>query len=286
MICPSNMSINKYDELKKLQKVLLEILTVVDSFCREHSIRYSLCGGSLLGAIRHGGFIPWDDDVDIIMKRSDYDRFIELWQNSHPEGYVLQGKEINAISLSVPFLKIRKDKTTFLQFEMERGEYHLGIFIDIFSMDRIPSNKLLRSVFLWRCLKYQLYVREYVPPTGNLGVKVMSKLFLLFTNSESRKKKRAKLLEKMTMYNNDESLCLVATETVKSLSIIYSPILFDELIPIRFENKEFFCFKEWEEYLSRFYGDYLQLPPIEERTWAHPPIIIDFEHNYEDLKSK
>lgn len=269
--------------LRKVQLTELEILEVIADFCSQNQIGYSLCGGSLIGAIRHGGFIPWDDDIDILMKRNDLDRFISLWQNDHPDGYLLQTKEINAPDIEISFVKIRKDNTTFLQFETERGKHHVGIFVDIFPLDRMPSGKLQKLFFYWHCIKYQLYVREFVPPNANVLVKCVTKLLLITSTKESRKKKRRQLLKKITKYNDDESLEAVAIETLKSMRITYSPDIMDSLVPIRFEGKEFLCFKKWKEYLEKFYGDYMKLPPIEERKWAHHPIIIDFEHNYEDL---
>lgn len=275
--------INNYDELEKLQSVLLEILNVIDLFCKKHQINYSLCGGSLLGAVRHGGFIPWDDDIDIGMKRKDYDRFIELWQKNPPHGYVLQAKDLNAPEQSVSFLKVRKEHTTFLQFESERGKYHLGIFVDIFPFDRMPDKKILRLVFFLRCLKYQLYIREFIPPNENFIIKSVSRILLVFSSANSRKRKRMKLLNKITKYNDIESFELVAIDTVKSMKILFSPNLLDSLIKVKFEDKEFCCFKNWEEYLVKFFGDYMELPPIEEQNWKHHPIILDFEHDYDGL---
>jgi len=110
------------DVLRKLQLTQLEILKVFDRFCREHDLKYSLYAGSLLGAVRHQGFIPWDDDLDVCMPRADYDRFIQCWTEKPVEGYVLQNKE-NSRYFVQSFTKLRKDHTTFLQNKRE-GERH------------------------------------------------------------------------------------------------------------------------------------------------------------------
>ena len=139
------------DVLRTLQLTQLEILKVFDAFCREHDLKYSLYAGSLLGAVRHQGFIPWDDDLDVCMDRGDYDRFPELWQQNPVEGYVLQNKE-NSKYFDQSFTKLRKDHTTFLQDEWEIGNHHTGIFLDVFPIDRIPNGKRNRAVFKARCI--------------------------------------------------------------------------------------------------------------------------------------
>ena len=127
-----------YDQiLGKLQATQTEILSVIDRICREHGVSYSLYAGSLLGAVRHQGFIPWDDDLDICMERSEYDRFLAAWKESPPEGFILQNKE-NTPSFTQSFSKIRKEHSTFLQYDWEASKYHTGIFVDVFPMDRMP----------------------------------------------------------------------------------------------------------------------------------------------------
>ncbi len=103
-------------ELKNTQCIEFQILKVVDEFCKKNSIQYSLAYGTLIGAVRHQGFIPWDDDIDLMMRRDMYDRFIKLWQKDPPGGYYLQNDDTE---LGYPnnFLKIRKEKTTFIQSE-------------------------------------------------------------------------------------------------------------------------------------------------------------------------
>ena len=128
-----------------VQKIELDILDAVDRFCREHDINYSLSYGTLIGAVRHQGFIPWDDDIDLMMKRDDYDRFIKEWTNDPPDGLFLQ-TEVTDPDYRNNFLKIRKNNTTFIQSEKEKTcGYHTGIFIDIFPVDRVAPEGLSRN---------------------------------------------------------------------------------------------------------------------------------------------
>lgn len=268
--------------LRQLQLTQLEILSVFDQFCRAHDLKYSLYAGSLLGAVRHKGFIPWDDDLDVCMLRVDYERLLSLWEQDRPEGFVLQNKE-NSPAFSQSFTKIRKDHTTFLQDETEAERYHTGIFLDVFPIDRIPNGKLNRLIFKWNCMKYQLLTREFVPPKESAVVRLGSSMMLAFYPKRSRAATRQKLLKKITKYNDRFDLETVAIETMASLRKPFAADMADAYVDLPFEDGAFMCFAGWDDHLRRKFGDYMQLPPMEERAWKHHPIVIDFEHNYEEL---
>lgn len=270
------------DKLRTLQLTQLEMLKVFDSFCREHDLHYSLYAGTLLGAARHRAFIPWDDDLDVCMARAEYDRFIELWQEKPHPGYILQNKE-NAPAFSQSFTKLRKDHTAFLQNGEEPGAYHTGIFIDIFPIDRIPSGSFSRWLFKWNCMKYQLLTREYVPAKSGAPIRFVCSLILLCTPKQRRAAIRQKLLEKITQYDGNTELETIAIEIVRTINCPLAADMLSAYTYLPFEDGEFMCFAGWDEYLRRKFGDYMQLPPEEERVWKHHPILIDFEHNYEEL---
>ena len=268
--------------LRQLQLAMLETLKVFDAFCRKHDIKYSLYAGSLLGAVRHRGFIPWDDDLDVCMSRAEYERFISLWEQEQPEGYILQNKE-NTRAYWQSFSKIRKDHTTFLQEEREAGQYHTGVFLDVFPLDRIPNGKLNRAIYKWHCMKYQLLTREFVPPKAGLVTRLGSAVILTCTPKSCREKLRQKTLKKITRYNGQENLEIAAIETMASLRKPFAADMLDSYVDLPFEDGAYMCFAGWHNHLQRKFGDYMQLPPEEDRAWRHHPIILDFEHNYEEL---
>jgi len=270
------------DQLRKLQLTQIGILKVIDQICRKHGIQYSLYAGTLLGAVRHQGFIPWDDDLDICMARDDYNRFIEIWDTVPHDGFILQNKE-NSPAFTQSFTKIRKDHTTFLQDEREIGLYHTGIFVDIFPVDRLPAGKLAQIQFYWNVMQYQLFTREFIPSKANGIVKLISELFLNAVPVGKREQKRKKLLAKITAHNNNPSLQAVSIETIESMKQHHSPYMFDEYVELSFDSEAFMCYAGWDNHLKVKYGDYMQLPPESERVWKHHPILIDFEHNYEEL---
>ena len=271
--------------LRQLQLTMLETLKVFDAFCRKHGIRYSLYAGSLLGAVRHQGFIPWDDDLDVCMSREEYDRFIALWEQESPEGYILQTKE-NTPAYWQSFAKLRKDHTTFLQEEREAGRYHTGIFLDIFPLDRMPSGALARKIYKWHCMKYQLLTREFVPPKAGIVTRLGSAVILACTPKFCRERVRQNTLKKIVRYNDRADLEISAIETMASLRKPFAGDMLDSFVDLSFEDSSIMCCAGWDDHLRRKFGDYMQLPTEEERAWRHHPIIIDFEHNYEELSRK
>lgn len=263
------------ETLRKLQLTELSILVDVAKFCDEHHIRYSLYGGTLLGAVRHQGFIPWDDDLDICMPREDYDRFIALWQQNAPEGYIIQNKEI-APAFGLAFTKMRKDHTALLSGPSNGLGLHQGIFIDIFPFDRIPNGLLRRAVFIFQCVRYLLYTKESLPVKGSILVKLACRVFLFLVPKGRRPAARARLLRKITRSNDDPTANRICIAFVTSMRKILPPDLFDKFVKLPFEGEMFACVADYDEYLTKMYGDYMQLPPEEERVCPHSPKLIQF----------
>ena len=123
--------------LRQAQLVMTRMFKIIDYICREHHLRYWMCSGTLLGAVRHQGFIPWDDDLDICMIREDYDRFIQIAQQELPSDLFLQTRETdpNYDYLALP-CKIRDKKSLIISTGIEKKKYQMGLFIDIFPADR------------------------------------------------------------------------------------------------------------------------------------------------------
>ena len=127
------------------KKALCETMKAFVRFCEDNNLRYYACGGTCLGAIRHKGMLPWDDDIDILMPREDYTKLLEIWSEIAPEDYILQ-EPYSSSDITNNFVKIRKNHTTFMQTEAEKKcKYHKGIFIDIFPLEGTSGN----SVAIW-----------------------------------------------------------------------------------------------------------------------------------------
>lgn len=138
----NNIKIKKTSpELRALQLKCLEILRVVDDICRSNGIEYSLCGGSVVGAYLYGGFIPWDDDIDLMMTRSNYEKFIKACKKSLPSKYELQNYKTSS-SYKTLFSKVVDTNTTLVQYDNQGNAIVNGVFLDITVYDKVPNNFL------------------------------------------------------------------------------------------------------------------------------------------------
>lgn len=263
-------------------KVEQEILDVVHRVCVENNLRYSLAFGTLLGAVRHGGFIPWDDDIDIMMPREDYEKLIRIWKDIAPKGYILQDYRTD-LDYTNNFAKIRKNHTTFLQTDDERNKkYHKGIFVDIFPADKVARGKIPRAIQYIACAINLLYSRGFT--SGTKGMIGVIERFLLSTNPKNYPKRRQQAEKIIRYWNSDKSTEYFLPCVIEWCKEYYHPAdMFDELEKIQFNGKEYYTVKDYDKILRLEYGDYMLLPPEEERTWKHHPILIDFEHNYDEL---
>ncbi|MCR5809445.1 MAG: LicD family protein [Clostridiales bacterium] len=271
--------------LSRLWDTEQEILDVIDAFCRENGLRYSLAYGTLLGAVRHGGFIPWDDDVDIMMPRDDYDKFKMLWKQKAPHGFMLQDEDVEDGYIN-NFMKIRKDHTTYLQFEYERWiPLHKGMFVDIFPGDRQAPGGFARKLQQSEFLLSLLYNRGY---TGNKkGISALCERCLLnLVPKRMHRKLSVWLGKKSRRWNDKTSNALIFPVTARSCKKTYRADLFDDVRRIEFRGKQYYATRDTDSYLKTAYGDYLMLPPENERIWTHHPIIIDFSRNYDELSEE
>lgn len=260
-----------------------EILDVIHQVCTEHGLRYSLAYGTLIGAVRHKGFIPWDDDIDLMMPREDYEKLLVIWNQSAPKGYILQNTRTDS-DFTQNFTKIRRDHTTFLQDEAERTKhYHKGIFVDIFPGDRVPSGKIGRKIQYIACAVNLLYSRGHTSGSGGMIGK--AERVLLKAQKEKYAVRRERAEKKIRSWNGDESLQYVFPSTIAWSRQYYPANLFENMRTIEFSGKQYMCISDYDSILRLDYGDYMQLPPEEERVWKHHPILIDFEHNYEELSN-
>lgn len=273
-----NQSVN----LEDIWKVEQEILDEIDRVCTENGLRYSLAYGTLLGAVRHGGFIPWDDDIDIMMPREDYDKLIKIWPVSAREGFILQDDTMHDDYVN-NYAKVRRDHTTFLQFESERNSsYHTGIFVDIFPGDRVAPTGITRKLQYLAFAVNLLFNRGYTSGTGGvigLAERVLlrvvpKKLYRRLSLFAGRRSRR---------WNNDHSRPIVFPNTMNCIKLLYPSDLFDHLDRKMFQGKMYSTFQDADRMLRIEFGDYMQLPPEEERVWRHHPILVDFERNYEEI---
>lgn len=278
------MNMERDITLRKVQKVELGILDIVHKVCVENQLKYSLAYGTLIGAIRHQGFIPWDDDIDICMPREDYEKFLEIWPKYKFEDYILQNIETDE-DFTQNFTKIRKNHTTFLQLKEEQYKYHKGFFIDIFPGDRVPDSKLKRQFQFFNIAVNLLYCRKFKSGSSSKTISIVENILFLFP--KSLQKKYRKVAENIIKkYNFNSDLQYVFANTIACAKRYYPSNIFENLILADFEGGRYYVFGDYDTWLKIEYGDYMQLPLENERVWTHTPQMIDFHRNYEEIENK
>lgn len=261
--------------MKEMQQVAFNILKQVAAICEKNGFQYTLAYGTLIGAIRHKGFIPWDDDIDIMMPRPDYERFIS-YCNEHPQELGnLQLFNMN-VCKDYPYMITRvSDSNTILEVENEKP-YGIGVFIDIYVLDgagktkeeaikKMNETKIFPSLIFYS-------TRKHYSAKNTVGLKKkLMKFPGFFVAKLIGKRKLVKILLNKVDKNKYEESAYVACllwSTYKQKEILPKS-MFDEYTDVTFEGCSFKSVKDYDGYLRNFYGNYMELPPVEKRIAHH-----------------
>ncbi|WP_186603337.1 MULTISPECIES: phosphorylcholine transferase LicD [unclassified Streptococcus] len=252
---------------RETQEQIYQILKDFVSFCDRHQLEYRLCGGTMLGAIRHSGFIPWDDDIDISMPRPDYNRFLALSQRE-PIGSHLVVSSYEQGQLDYPFAKLLNTKTKIENsFVNNDGSDHL--WIDILPVDGLPSDSNELNHHYRKIKRYQqlLMVSLSAFGTGQSFLKMVVKSILgpilRLIGSKYFGRKLDELAQKYP-YETSENVGVVSWGLYgPSESLVKSD--YSESVLVTFEGGQFKAPKAWKTYLTNLYKDYMQLPPEDKR---------------------
>lgn len=277
-------------DLRALQLAELEMMKDVTRFCEDNGIQYFLSSGTLIGAARHKGFIPWDDDVDINMDLKNYRKFLALAKDGLSDKYFIQNVETEP-KMCFPWTKIRINGTTSMDPRLTNLDVHFGICMDIFIINGIPNSPFRRRLqqLAVKVQIFLLYKYFYLDGDGFVISKPKRLLYKLMP--EFLRRGLIRLLDKFILYDIDgcDTAYNVFSNTVQSAEKI--PVeLVKEFDKLTFEGTEFFVPKRWDEYLTLHYGDW-RTPLPEGQRDRHGDIIVDLERDYtnyigERLKAK
>lgn len=269
--------IAQLERLTAHQKLLLEMLKDFDAVCKKHHISYQLFAGTALGAARHHGFIPWDDDADVLLMRSEYDRFFESAAGDFdPSVYYVQRE--HGPHWPMPFSKLRRNNTACIEkYHARDPRMHQGVYIDIFPCDSLSDNAAMRKLQFAASraiFAKSLYARGYETDSA------AKKLFMQLCRPLPRG-----LLEKACIRRDITETDMVQTFLAggkKYEKNIIPRAWIEDTVDIRFEDSVFPISAHYDALLTQLYGDWRTLPSPSERKCKEHAAILDLEHSYVD----
>lgn len=267
-------------DIRPLQLHILKVLQAIDHTCRLHNLRYYLWAGTMLGAVRHKGFIPWDDDVDIAMPRRDYDLLITHCREWLPQPYEMVSYETDP-TYPLPFAKIQDASTTLI--ERKHLCYLGGIYVDVFPLDGMTTNPLVQRIhfahyFLLKKIQYFLYRDPYRHGHGP-----SSWIPLLCRRLYTMEEVQAKMKCLQKRYDYDISALVVdhddGRKGIMPRTVIGKPM------PVAFEGETVMGVEQADTYLSQKYGDYMTIPSGPKQR-QHNFYLLDLKKPYRDFETE
>lgn len=264
--------------VRDVQEKILETMKYIDKICRENGIVYYIMGGTALGAVRHGGFIPWDDDLDIFMTPSEYEKFKRVFDKQKSELFVLQ--EWKTIPDYLEYAKVRMNGTTFIEEQFkDRKDMHHGIYVDIMILHKAPENRLIQKLVYFESKFVTLYAlsqRGWKPKTSLQSVILRS---LKILPCKFLTKLCYKRIYKYDNLKDGFKFCYWITPA-KFKSGLFDSSYFERPVDIPFEDTVLLGSEKIKEYLGYRYGDYMKLPSKEQQKAAVHAYIFDVEKDY------
>ena len=265
--------------LRKVQLTQLEIAKEIKRVCDDNNISYFLTFGTLLGSIRHRGFIPWDDDMDIGMLREDYDRFCEIAPKKLSSEYVFQTWE-NDDRYALPFGKVRKKNTRYIESKSDMTSYN-GFFVDIFPFDNAPSDLEIRKRLkkeLCNIERMMLMKCRYKPwITENSKVNFKKRIGYIYYQIKSKFFSRKKLIEEyMKKVRSVQESNAIYDQSGNMHTKYFEKVWMKTTRIEKFEDNDFKVPINAEKVLHVFYNNYMELPPENQRENRHMIIEVDF----------
>jgi len=273
--------------IRGIQLKSLEILLYFKEFCEEHNLLFYFCGGCCIGTVRHKGFIPWDDDIDVFMPREDYEKLGELWLKYADNERYTYCRTNEKESFETMLTQISDNNTTFIKTNLKDFDINHGIKLEIIPLDGVPNSKVKRKIQMMWAIVFNLFNRQFPPENKGGLANLMGRILLGVFRTKSIRYKLWKFAEKqMTKYLiNDETkyvteLCV----TYQYMKNEYPKEYFEKAIYKEFEGYQMPIPVGYDGYLRMAFGDYMKLPPKEDQVPKHDAVYINVDEGYKKFK--
>ena len=272
--------------VREFQQKMLEILLYFDGFCRENGLKYYLCGGCLIGAVRHHGFIPWDDDIDLFMPRRDYEKLAEIWNSKADTSRYAYCRTDRDHVYHDGGASIRDINTTEINRHSVNDDICHGMALEIMPIDGCPKSKIKRVLQLYNAFMFSLFNVQRLPDNKGKLFRTLAGMAYAVIRSPKRRYKIWKRAERrMSKYDWDD--CAEVTEligSIKGMLLRHPKEDFENVTYLDFEGYKIPVMSGYETYLHKIWGDYMQLPPVEKRVAKHDTVYVSTTEPYEQFR--
>lgn len=274
--------------LRELQLKQLDTLIYFKNFCDKNNLTFYLIGGCLIGALRSGGFVPWDDDVDVMMPRPDYEKLSVLWKQQKADGRFKLLKTDDDVFTGNIFTTITDTNYTLVKDNQKQIDIPHGLVMDVFPLDVSPDSRFARKIqFVWTML-YSLFLAQIVPENHGGIMGFGSRMLLgIFRGKKTRNKIWRCAERHMKKYKIEENKCV--TELCSGpywMKKEYPKHIYSGVDYVTFEGLKMPCMVGYDEYLTMVFGDYMKEPPKEKQVPHHDIAYLDLNSPCEKYDRK